>query len=136
MSALNPQPVSDYKVEPLLLRDAPPSINISGLLAATTYTSDVFDLGADWGKFSLLALECKITASIGSTLEIYPTDIAGTRNDVYFTKAFLSGSSTYAAPSGYVNDLFRPTSRYFRVKFVNGATNQAADSQIRVTALS
>lgn len=127
----------DVTVEFLLSRGRsgwsmpPPSchtdiISLSGVAASAVVPSGVFDLGDDWAAVVLTAQVEELTASAGGSLAIYCSDVPAMANQRlcvgqgHTTLAYVATSSTnHHLPS------MRPTGRFVRARFANGATPQA-----------
>lgn len=100
--------------------------SLSGLAASAVTPSGVFDLGEDWAACVLTAQVEDLTASAGGSLAIYCSDVPAMANmrlcvgQGHTSLAYIATSSTnHHLPS------MRPTGRYVRARFQNGATAQA-----------
>lgn len=106
--------------------------DLTGLAASATVTSSFIDLGDEWAS-CVLSAQFYGTASAGQVFQIQSAaDGSNTENRLCLA-AFSSGVAYSNVSSSNVHlSAIRPTNRYVRLQFTNGATIQGTARMVLI----
>ena len=104
-------------------------VPLDGMAVSASITSDVIDLGDDWGS-CVLALQAELTASAGGAMSVWCADVI-----TMFEKRMCLGQGyqgvAYTNTSGsnhHISSL-RPTGRFLQAQFNNGSSIQSGPNK-------